>query len=66
MARMVLDSDPAQAREALTIIEITTRRSLHELRLLVGVLRSPGQDFAREDEPEDWMRYVLYLGLCRA
>jgi signal transduction histidine kinase len=40
-ARMVMDSDPAQAREALTIIEITTRRSLHELRLLVGVLRNP-------------------------
>ena len=43
---MVLDSDPAQAREALTIIEITTRRSLHELRLLVGVLRSPGHQHA--------------------
>jgi signal transduction histidine kinase len=42
VARMVLDSDPAQAREALSIIEITTRRSLHELRLLVGVLRDPG------------------------
>jgi signal transduction histidine kinase len=41
VARMVMDSDPAQAREALAIIEITTRRSLQELRLLVGVLRSP-------------------------
>jgi signal transduction histidine kinase len=41
VARMVMDSDPAQARDALRIIEITTRRSLHELRLLVGVLRNP-------------------------
>jgi signal transduction histidine kinase len=47
VARMVMDSDPAQAREALAIIEITTRRSLHELRLLVGVLRSP------EDRPAE-------------
>ncbi|MBV9792753.1 MAG: sensor histidine kinase [Actinobacteria bacterium] len=47
VARMVMDADPAQAREALAIIEITTRRSLHELRLLVGVLRSP------EDQPAE-------------
>ena len=39
VARMVIDSDPEQAREALSIIETTTRRSLHEMRLLVGVLR---------------------------
>jgi signal transduction histidine kinase len=39
VARMVIDTDPEQAREALTIIETTTRRSLHEMRLLVGVLR---------------------------
>ncbi|HEY1639459.1 MAG TPA: sensor histidine kinase [Streptosporangiaceae bacterium] len=42
VARMVIDSDPEQARDALAIIETTTRRSLHEMRLLVGVLRSPG------------------------
>lgn len=29
------------------------------------VMRSPELDFARDDEPEDWLRYVLYLGLCR-
>ena len=29
------------------------------------VTRSPEADFARDDNPEDWMRYVLYLGLCR-
>ena len=39
VARMVIDSQPEQAREALTIIETTTRRSLQEMRLLVGVLR---------------------------
>jgi hypothetical protein len=30
------------------------------------VMRSPEMDFARADEPEDWLRYVLYLGLCQA
>jgi signal transduction histidine kinase len=42
VARMVIDSDPEQARDALAIIEITTRRALHEMRLLVGMLRDPG------------------------
>jgi signal transduction histidine kinase len=39
VARMVIDTDPQQAREALAIIETTTRRSLREMRLLVDVLR---------------------------
>jgi signal transduction histidine kinase len=43
VARMVIDSDPQQARDALAIIEITTRRSLQEMRLLVGVLRGDGE-----------------------
>jgi signal transduction histidine kinase len=42
VARMVIDTDPQQAREALAIIETTTRRSLREMRLLVGVLRDDG------------------------
>jgi signal transduction histidine kinase len=42
VARMVIDSEPDQARDALAIIEITTRRALHEMRLLVGMLRDPG------------------------
>ncbi len=42
VARMVIDTDPAQAREALAIIETTTRQSLQEMRLLVGVLRDAG------------------------
>ncbi len=41
VARMVIDTDPQQAREALGIIETTTRRSLQEMRLLVSVLRDP-------------------------
>jgi signal transduction histidine kinase len=39
VARMVIDTQPEQAREALAIIETTTRQSLQEMRLLVGVLR---------------------------
>jgi signal transduction histidine kinase len=39
VARMVIDTRPDQAREALAIIERTTRRSLQEMRLLVSVLR---------------------------
>ncbi len=39
VARMMIDTDPQQAREALAIIETTTRRSLREMRLLVSVLR---------------------------
>ena len=34
VARMVIDTRPDQAREALAIIETTTRRSLQEMRLL--------------------------------
>jgi signal transduction histidine kinase len=41
VARMVIDTDPEEVREALAIIENTTRRSLQEMRLLVGVLRNP-------------------------
>jgi signal transduction histidine kinase len=46
VARMVIDTDPGQAREALAIIETTTRRSLHEMRLLVGMLRDAGDQRA--------------------
>jgi signal transduction histidine kinase len=47
VARMVIDTQPDQAREALSIIETTTRRSLQEMRLLVGVLRDA------EDRPAE-------------
>jgi signal transduction histidine kinase len=55
VARMVVDTDPAQAREALSIIETTTRQSLQEMRLLVGVLRDP-----QERDPD--LRPVPGLG----
>jgi signal transduction histidine kinase len=55
VARMVIDTDPAQAREALGIIETTTRRSLREMRLLIGVLRA-------DDEEEAALRPAPGLG----
>jgi signal transduction histidine kinase len=39
VARMALDVRPDEAREALGIIEGTSRQALQEMRLLVGVLR---------------------------
>ncbi len=39
VARVVLDSQPEQAREALGIIETTSKRALVEMRLMVGMLR---------------------------
>jgi signal transduction histidine kinase len=42
VARVVMDDDPVEVKEALGIIETTTRRALQEMRLLVGVLRRDG------------------------
>jgi signal transduction histidine kinase len=39
VARMVMNKDPAQVEETLGIVETTTRQALHEMRLLVEVLR---------------------------
>ncbi|MGW7518239.1 sensor histidine kinase [Streptomyces sp. NPDC054796] len=39
VARVVMESDPAQVAETLGIVETTTRQALHEMRLLVEVLR---------------------------
>jgi signal transduction histidine kinase len=39
VARVVMDSRPEEAREALGAIETTSRQALQEMRLLVGVLR---------------------------
>jgi signal transduction histidine kinase len=41
VARLVLDTQPAEARESLSIVETTSRRALQEMRHLVGVLRQP-------------------------
>jgi signal transduction histidine kinase len=52
VARMVLDVRPDEAREALGIIEGTSRQALAELRLLVGVLRGhEPRDGDAEREP---------------
>jgi signal transduction histidine kinase len=54
VARMVLDVRPEEAREALGIIEGTSRQALAELRLLVGVLRgheTPDSGADREPAP---------------
>jgi signal transduction histidine kinase len=39
VARMVLDSRPEEASEALAIIETTARQSLAEMRMMVSILR---------------------------
>jgi signal transduction histidine kinase len=39
VARVVLDTQPDEARDALAIIETTSRQALQEMRLIVGVLR---------------------------
>lgn len=39
VARMVMDTDPGEVKRTLGIIETTTRQALHEMRLLVEVLR---------------------------
>jgi signal transduction histidine kinase len=51
VARLVLDSRPEEAREALSIIETTSRRALQEMRRLVGVLRQPEEGPAPELAP---------------
>jgi signal transduction histidine kinase len=39
VARVVLDTHPDEAREALRIVETTSKQALAEMRLMVGVLR---------------------------
>ncbi len=43
VARMVLDSRPEEAHEALSIIETTARQSLAEMRMMVSMLRHSGE-----------------------
>ncbi len=50
-ARIVLDKQPNDAREALSIIETTSRRALREMRRLVGVLRQPDDTCHADLEP---------------
>jgi signal transduction histidine kinase len=41
VARVVLDTQPDEVRQALEIIETTSKRALEEMRVMVGVLRQP-------------------------
>ena len=50
--RMVLDTDPAQARAALTGIEAAARGALDEMHRLLGVLRDPDAVPAAGAAPE--------------
>jgi signal transduction histidine kinase len=50
-ARIVIDRQPDDAREALSIIETTSRRALREMRRLVGVLRQPDDTSHADLEP---------------
>jgi len=50
-ARVLLDTEPEEARHALGIIETTSRRALREMRRLVGVLRQPDEPGEAELEP---------------
>jgi signal transduction histidine kinase len=56
--RMVADTDPAAAREALATIERSTRSALHEMRRLLGVLRGSGPGAADELGPAPGLRDV--------
>jgi signal transduction histidine kinase len=49
--RVVLDTQPEETRQALSIIEVTSRRALREMRRLVGVLRQPDEPGVADLEP---------------
>jgi signal transduction histidine kinase len=51
VARVVMDSRPEEAREALGAIETTSRQALQEMRLLVGVLRRGEGEGERSPAP---------------
>jgi signal transduction histidine kinase len=60
VARVVLDTQPEEAREALGIIETTSRRALQEMRLIVDVLRQP-EDVAAELGPAPGLEDIAAL-----
>jgi signal transduction histidine kinase len=59
-ARLVIGSNPQEARDALAIIETTSRDALREMRRLVGVLREPGES-AGHLQPAPGLRDVPEL-----
>lgn len=50
-AAYALDSDPGRAREALATIAATGRQALTEMRVLLGVLRRPGEPAGHQLPP---------------
>jgi signal transduction histidine kinase len=56
--RMVIDSQPEESREALAVIETTSRRALREMRRLVGVLRQPDDTTSAELEPAPGLAHI--------
>ena len=64
VARVVVDTQPEEARRALEIIETTSRRALQEMRLLVGVLREgdAGRDYTPAPGMADLPRLVEEIG----
>ncbi|MEZ5246394.1 MAG: sensor histidine kinase [Acidimicrobiales bacterium] len=63
-ARRILDRDPAQAAEALAAIEETGRESLTEMRRMLGVLRSEGEEAELTPQPglDDFDRLLQTCG----
>jgi signal transduction histidine kinase len=53
VAAHLLDRDPDQAKESLEIINATGKHALEELRVMVGVLRSSGDDVPLRPTPID-------------
>ena len=49
--RSIIDTDPAEAKRSLGIIEETSRSALGETRRVLGLLRDPGQGSAFEPAP---------------
>jgi signal transduction histidine kinase len=50
-ARVVIDRDPARAKEALNAIETSSRQAVVELHRLLGFLRQAGDPDGRDDQP---------------
>ena len=50
-ARLLLDEDPARARQPLIAVEQTGHQALQEMRRLLGVLRGPDRAADRDPQP---------------
>jgi signal transduction histidine kinase len=61
VARLLIDTQPDEARNALTIIEGASRHVLQEMRLLLGVLRTPEAALSDPATPAPSLDYVTDL-----